>query len=729
MVTLANNATVSLLYVGNFPRLDTTVGQYTGNNVMENASALVGQTVAEGDGHGMTVRTLAIGFDGAPGDNIHATNDSAPYQNETQIDDTGAILGVDAYVIYSVKVTYLDSGVPTTKTVNLAALQMTNGDVYLQPSIEWGTQNALDNLGHITSVQFISVVQSSGDDNLFYSNSSISNSYVPDGKVDGTSGNDSIGAAYVDAHGDQIDNSDAGNGYGTTGSNEDHVLALAGNDSVDAGSADDTVYGGSGNDLVYGGSSGNDLLHGDVGIDSLYGGSEDDALYGGDDEDSLEGGDGNDSLSGDFGADVVFGGAGSDALVGGDGNDSLMGGDGADTLSGNAGDDTGFGGAGDDHIFGQAGNDSMNGEDGNDTLDGSDGNDTLYGGANEDSIMGGNDADALSGDAGNDTLAGDEGNDILYAGTDNDSLTGGSGNDQLFGDDGDDILTGDLGLDTIFGGAGQDHIFATAGDSIFGGEGNIDADVLHVAVPHRIVYGGGNNESGTVEFLSAPHGTVIGTASFFEIESVVCFAGGTQILTNHGPVAVEDLSHGDLVLTADSGCRPISWIGRRRLGWADLDRNPALRPIRIAAGALGNGLPDLDLIVSPQHRIMVRSRLAIRMFDCQEVLLAAKHLVGLPGIEVAGDLSQVTYWHFLFDRHEIVFANGAATESLFTGPEALKAMSAEQRKEILTLFPELAEQRMGTSGNRFLPARPIIPGRPARSFARRVAAGRRAVVE
>jgi hypothetical protein len=118
--------------------------------------------------------------------------------------------------------------------------------------------------------------------------------------------------------------------------------------------------------------------------------------------------------------------------------------------------------------------------------------------------------------------------------------------------------------------------------------------------------------------------------------------------------------------------------------------NPKLYPVRITAGALGPNMPDQDLTVSPQHRVLIGSVIAQRMFNTREVLIPAIKLCNMDGIEQITDVTEVGYWHMLFDGHEIVYSNGAATESLFTGPEALKGISAESRKEIIALFPEIA---------------------------------------
>ena len=170
-----------------------------------------------------------------------------------------------------------------------------------------------------------------------------------------------------------------------------------------------------------------------------------------------------------------------------------------------------------------------------------------------------------------------------------------------------------------------------------------------------------------------------------------CFARGTMIRTDRGDVAIENLSEGDLVLTADNGFQPLRWIGSRVLSSQDLTETPNLRPIRIAKGALGMGSPAADLVVSPQHRVLVRSAIAQRMFGTKEVLVAAKQLCLLDGIDVAEDMETVEYFHMLFDKHEVVMSNGAETEALYTGSEALRGVGEAALEEILTLFPQLRD--------------------------------------
>lgn len=203
-------------------------------------------------------------------------------------------------------------------------------------------------------------------------------------------------------------------------------------------------------------------------------------------------------------------------------------------------------------------------------------------------------------------------------------------------------------------------------------------------------------------------GSLGGTANDPELKkgeevNCFCFAAGTLIKTGNGERRVEKLACGDYVLTLDNGYQPIRWIGGRPVTAAERAENPKLHPIRIRAGALSSQLPETDLIVSRQHRVLIRSDIANRIFGCQEVLVPAVRLLGLDGIEVADDIKDVSYWHMLFERHEVIWSNGAPTESLFTGPEALKSVDPEAREEILTLFPQLANPNFQPTAARAIP--------------------------
>ncbi|WP_170411916.1 Hint domain-containing protein [Ruegeria atlantica] len=210
------------------------------------------------------------------------------------------------------------------------------------------------------------------------------------------------------------------------------------------------------------------------------------------------------------------------------------------------------------------------------------------------------------------------------------------------------------------------------------------------------------------------------------VDTVVpCFTRGTLIETPDGMRPIETLTVGDEVMTMDRGPQRIRWIGARSLTDHELSEKPKLRPIRISAGALGSGLPLRDLLVSPQHRMLVRSAIAIRMFETSEILVAAHALVGIPGISVEENAETVAYYHMLFEQHEIVFAEGAPSESLYAGAEALRTVPAAARAEMLELFPALASEGFVPPSARPIPAK----GKQVRHMVQRHIKNSRSLIE
>jgi len=171
---------------------------------------------------------------------------------------------------------------------------------------------------------------------------------------------------------------------------------------------------------------------------------------------------------------------------------------------------------------------------------------------------------------------------------------------------------------------------------------------------------------------------------------VICFTGGTRLDTPEGPRAVEALVPGDKVLTRDDGPQVVRWAGIRWMSGARLRALPELRPIRIRAGALGEERPSDDLLVSPQHRLLLGGRAAEALFNQPEVLVRAKDLINDHSVTIDHAVRATNYIHLLFDRHQIVWANGVETESFHPAEMALDAIEDGQREALLALYPELA---------------------------------------
>lgn len=198
------------------------------------------------------------------------------------------------------------------------------------------------------------------------------------------------------------------------------------------------------------------------------------------------------------------------------------------------------------------------------------------------------------------------------------------------------------------------------------------------------------------------------------LDAINGFTTGTLILSDRGRTPVEMLRPGDMVVTRDHAFQPIRWIGRHKLSARDLAEHPNLRPIRIETGVLGHGAPLNNLLLSPQHRIFLRSKFAKSQFGSDEVLVAVRELLAIEGIDIAEDLDEVEYVHFLCDDHEIVISNGAWTESMYPSPQTLNAMDKEIVEEIFDIFPELYNRYPNTTPKG---ARMLLTGCQGRNLA------------
>ena len=552
-----------------------------------------------------------------------------------------------------------------------------------------------------------------------------------DDTVDGARGKDTI---YGGAGNDSI----------TGGDDDDLVYGGSGNDTLVGGPGHDTIYGGDGDDVLgaIGGSAshGDDLMFGDAGNDTIYFGNSQNTVDGGADADYLwsigsdfnkivaggEGGTDDDTISwyGSINATdnvnvVFFGDENGEAYIRGQTvtfseienvegtyfNDTI---DASATTSGRG-------------LFGLDGDDSITGGSGNDTIDAGTGQDTVRGGAGDDLIQASGASTASNsffGEAGNDTLSGSDGADTLDGGEGDDIITGYQGDDVLIGGDGNDMLTGGAGGDSLIGGTGNDTFY------YFGGNGADTISDFNVGITGEI--GNGIETDNDFIDLSAFYGNIsqvrrdfdddgilnqstatanggtedFGGATLFQSgdsilfenvtrtdfttdnTGVACFTSGTRILTARGPVAVENLRLGEQIITRDHGLQPLRWIGVTKLSAQDLRDNPKLRPIRIKREVFGS---KRDLVVSPQHCMLHCQGGTLRLVRAVQML---KH--GWDQVNVAQGKTDVTYLHLLFDQHQIIFAEGAATESMYPGPLMIASLNLAQRSDLFAVFPQLA---------------------------------------
>lgn len=634
----------------------------------------------------------------------------------------------DGLSVFNATLTYANG---TTAVVTAVIAQSTTGELFLAPEISFNADVTAFEAGPIVSITLDSVNASTntnlGADRLAQA--------WDNGVVDGTGGNDLINGSYIEPIANGSDRVDNGDGVSGPGFNDDVINAGAGNDTVLAGLGNDSVQGGTGADSLSG-ESGNDTLLGQGGNDTLIGGNGDD---------SLEGGAGNDVLYGDGGTatrwsydvytrdftsangqaftiesgtlagsgtsagfDVT--GHGQQATGQADPNDYgiiytsnlIASADGVYRFATTSDDGStirildsngdpltftnqiGTTGSFLDNDFHQAATTRF----GDVTLEAGQsytievrywenlggnvlsGTVTLPGGAVQDlatsALIVGSDAiegnDFLDGGAGADLLFGEGGNDTLIAG-ENDTLIGGDGDDLFVIETPAETGTGTI---TIIGGEGGE----TNGDTLFLSPEARKADITFTNTDDAA---GGLSGSFTLS-----DGTVV---NFSEIENIICFTPGIRLLTPHGERAVESLRAGDLVITRDHGPQAIRWIGRRTVPGTG-----RFAPVRVAAHVLDGG--RAPLLVSPQHRFLFTGYKAELLFGCDEVLIAARHMVD--GLAVTQeDQATVTYIHVMFDRHEVIYAEGAATESFHAGDIGISAITDQAREEMFAIFPEL----------------------------------------
>ena len=542
-----------------------------------------------------------------------------------------------------------------------------------------------------------------------------------DGPVEGSSGSDSIDGTYTDGDGDQIDN---GSGGGASG-NQDTVEAGADDDTVDAGADDDMVFGGEGGDSLEGGG-GDDTIYGDSSTEAGLANSQE----------SIDNSNVTDTssgftvtakdLSGTANAanidyyDGAFGVAGAvsdsdsgvDAQIGYDKASGI-----SEELIVDFDQDTTDASFAFKHLFSDS-----HGEEGHWAIY-KDGVLIAQGDFTEDVAGTGTGTVDINGYGAFDQLVlsanlqtdGTDGSDYTISNITftvppedpaegDDSISGGAGDDVIYGQGGNDTLTGGSGADTLEGGSGDDSLNVGEGDAATGGDGDDTFTIVDTgdSGSNNITIVGGDDgettgdtldfngqlDKGTLNITDNAGGSLTGTAtlldgsvvSFSGIENIICFAAGTRIATTTGLRAIETLQPRDQVITRDNGLQPVRWVSQ-----STVPATGNLAPVRIPAGWFG---AERDLLVSPQHRMLFCGAAATLLFDENEILIPAVHLVNGSTVrqETGGT---VTYVHLLFDQHEIIYAEGAPSESFHPGAQAVSALDTPVREELFRIMPDL----------------------------------------
>jgi len=329
------------------------------------------------------------------------------------------------------------------------------------------------------------------------------------------------------------------------------------------------------------------------------------------------------------------------------------------------------------------------------THNGTSGNDTIWEASAHDTFSGAEGDDTLIGAAGDDVLQGEDGTDSLNGGTGDDTISRGAGSDTIaFVAEGDDDVITDFDISDSDGDGFYSHRHDVSGAH------NPDGSTVATSDVTVSDDGNGNAElsfpAGENVILEAVTPAQMSSSAQLHAAGIPCFTPGAMIATPQGERAIETLQVGDRVMTRDHGLQEIRWIGQREV--------PAVNnmaPILIRPGVVTG--QEKSLLVSPQHRMLFSGYRAELLFGESEVLIAAKHL--LDGQDVVRKQGgHVIYVHMLFDSHEVVYANGAATESFHPGDEGIAGIDDAARSELFNIFPELRADisRYGQTARRCL---------------------------
>lgn len=187
--------------------------------------------------------------------------------------------------------------------------------------------------------------------------------------------------------------------------------------------------------------------------------------------------------------------------------------------------------------------------------------------------------------------------------------------------------------------------------------------------------------------VSSAAGTTNITITINGQDEPPCFAAGTLIGTPSGARPVEALKAGDVVLTRDSGPKVLRWVGQRVI-FALNPEHRAFQPVRLRQNCFGAGVPERDVLVSPNHRILVNDPIVELISGQKEMFCAAQFLINGQTI-LRESVDKISYHHLLLDKHEVLFTSGCQSESFYPGEIGLNSLEEGTRDEVLAVLAEV----------------------------------------
>jgi large repetitive protein len=197
--------------------------------------------------------------------------------------------------------------------------------------------------------------------------------------------------------------------------------------------------------------------------------------------------------------------------------------------------------------------------------------------------------------------------------------------------------------------------------------------ITYNAAAHTITITGGGH-SQTLTFSASTDVSQIKLKDPALINTLtICFLGGTMIATPDGEAAVETLRAGDLVLTTEGAARPVIWLGKQTVSTTFVDKLHVL-PIRVKAGALADNVPHRDLLLSPDHALLVDG-----------LLVQAGALVnGTSILRETNVPKALVYYHVELEDHSLILAENAPAETFI---DNVARMNFDNWRDYAALYP------------------------------------------
>lgn len=173
-------------------------------------------------------------------------------------------------------------------------------------------------------------------------------------------------------------------------------------------------------------------------------------------------------------------------------------------------------------------------------------------------------------------------------------------------------------------------------------------------------------------------------------------AEGTNLRTPCGLRRIELIRPGDLIVTRSDGLLPVRLVWQREVSGPDMVQDISLAPVRLKPRAIGPGAPQSELLLAPDHRVLVPGFKIEGQARDKPGLVRAQELAGTCAeIQTVCGLQTMRYFQLVFDRHVVLAANGLPVESFLANPAAIAALSDEMRTALVNQFPLLRQQPNG----------------------------------